>query len=61
VIRVDTSDWVSRTFGGNGDTVRKLVDCLIAAVAIRADIELLHADADFQALARHTPVRVTVR
>jgi predicted nucleic acid-binding protein len=40
----------------NGETVRKLVDCLIAAVAIRADVPLLHADADFAAIARHSPL-----
>jgi predicted nucleic acid-binding protein len=40
-----------------GPTVRKLIDCLIAAVAIEASAELLHADADFVALARHTPLR----
>jgi predicted nucleic acid-binding protein len=41
-----------------GETVRKLIDCLIAAVAIRADIPLLHADADYNVLARHTALRV---
>jgi len=41
-----------------GETVRKLIDCLIAAVAIRADVPVLHADADFDVLARHTPLRV---
>jgi hypothetical protein len=41
-----------------GETVRKLIDCLIAAVAIRADIPVLHADADFEVLARHTPLRL---
>lgn len=40
-----------------GETVRKLIDCLIAAVAIRAGAELLHADVDFAALARHTELR----
>jgi predicted nucleic acid-binding protein len=40
-----------------GATVRKLVDCLIAAVAIEADAELLHAGSDFVALAQHTPLR----
>lgn len=53
----DAATWY-RTCRRNGDTVRKLVDCLIAAVAIRADAELLHADADFEALARHTPLRL---
>lgn len=41
-----------------GETARKLIDCLIAAVAIRADIPVLHADSDFQVLARHTALRV---
>jgi hypothetical protein len=41
-----------------GETVRKLVDCLIAAVAIREDVAVLHSDADFDALARHTALRV---
>jgi len=44
-----------------GDTVRKLIDCLVAAVAIRADMPVLHADADFDVLARHTPLRLELR
>jgi predicted nucleic acid-binding protein len=42
----------------HGESVRRLIDCLIAAVAIRADIPVLHADADFEVLARHTPLRI---
>ncbi len=42
----------------SGETVRRLVDCLIAAVAIRADAALLHRDADFDVLARHTELRI---
>ena len=41
-----------------GETVRNFIDCLIAAVAIRADIPLLHNDVDFIALARHTELQV---
>lgn len=41
-----------------GSTVRRLPDCLIAAVAIRNDAAVLHADADFDALARHTTLSV---
>jgi len=41
-----------------GDTVRKLPDCLIAAVAIRADAAVLHKDTDFDMLARHTELRI---
>jgi predicted nucleic acid-binding protein len=36
-----------------GTTIRRLPDCLIAAVAIRAGAALLHRDADFDAIARH--------
>ena len=41
-----------------GATVRKLIDCLIAAVAVRHGAEILHADADFVALSRHTELRL---
>ena len=41
-----------------GETVRKLTDCLIAAVAIRAGATLLHRDQDFEVIARHAPLRV---
>jgi len=43
-----------RTCRRNGETVRKLIDCLIASVAIRSNAPVLHADADFAVLARHT-------
>lgn len=43
-----------RTCRRNGETVHKLIDCLIAAVAIRSSTPVLHADVDFAALARHT-------
>ncbi len=43
-----------------GETPRQLVDCLIAAVAIRNDAELLCADADFLVIARHAPLRLAV-
>ncbi|HKZ12952.1 MAG TPA: PIN domain nuclease [Solirubrobacterales bacterium] len=41
-----------------GETPRKLTDCLIAAVAIRNDAELLCQDADFLTIARHAPLRL---
>jgi predicted nucleic acid-binding protein len=37
-----------------GTTIRRLPDCLIAAVAIRNGISLMHQDADFEAIARHS-------
>lgn len=47
-----------RTCRRGGETVRKLIDCLIAATAIRAGIPVLHADVDFEALARQTELRI---
>ena len=41
-----------------GETPRSLVDCLIAIVAIRNEAELLCCDADFQVIARHSPLRL---
>ena len=41
-----------------GETVRKSIDCLIAAVAISAEVPILHNDVDFDVLARHTPLQV---
>lgn len=43
-----------------GETPRKLTDCLIAAVAIRSDAELLCADSDFAAIARHADLRLSL-
>jgi predicted nucleic acid-binding protein len=47
-----------RTCRSRGETVRKLIDCLIGAVAVRAGAEILHADTDFVVLARHTDLRL---
>ncbi|HEX2040492.1 MAG TPA: PIN domain nuclease [Acidimicrobiales bacterium] len=41
-----------------GVTVRRLVDCLIGAVAVRHQARILHMDADFDTLAEHTGVEV---
>ncbi|MGH3011077.1 MAG: type II toxin-antitoxin system VapC family toxin [Gaiellaceae bacterium] len=41
-----------------GETVRKLTDCLVAVPTIAAGAELLHADSDFEILARHSPLRI---
>jgi predicted nucleic acid-binding protein len=43
-----------------GRTVRKLIDCLIAAVAIRASVPVLHRDADFTAIADGTELVIDI-
>ena len=37
-----------------GETPRALVDCLVGAVALRHRAPVLHADRDYDVLARHT-------
>jgi predicted nucleic acid-binding protein len=47
-----------RVCRGKGKTPRKLSDCLIAAVAIRNDAELLCEDVDFSVIAGCAPLRL---
>jgi predicted nucleic acid-binding protein len=37
-----------------GHTIRSMVDCLIAAIAIRRGVTLLHKDADFEVIGQFT-------
>lgn len=41
-----------------GETPRSQIDCLIAAVAVRHGVPVLHRDRDFDVIARHTPLQV---
>lgn len=41
-----------------GLTVRRQIDCLIAAIAIRHSVVLLHADRDFTSLAECSALRI---
>lgn len=54
----DSAAMLYRRCRKHGATVRKLIDCLIGAIAIRVDAPVLHNDADFRVLARHTDMRV---
>jgi predicted nucleic acid-binding protein len=42
-----------------GRTVRNLSDCVIAAIAIRTDVELIHKDVDFETIQLVSPLRAT--
>lgn len=46
--------FIYRTCRSAGETIRSLVDCLIAVPAIRGGAAVLHNNADFDAIARHT-------
>lgn len=54
----ETAAAFHRTCRRTGSTIRKLVDCLITAVAVRHDVPVLHADHDFDTLYRHTELSV---
>ncbi len=41
----------------HGETVRSILDCMIAAVALRHGATLIHKDRDFEVLARVTSLR----
>jgi len=53
----ETAADLYRACRAGGETVRALTDCLIAVVALRASLPVLHADRDFEVLARHTGLR----
>ena len=56
-------DWLDaariyRELRRRGETLRSQIDALMAAVAIRLDVPVLHRDRDFDTIARHTPLRL---
>jgi hypothetical protein len=57
-IDFDAAAAIYRSCRSQGKTVRKLIDCLIAAVAMRANVPLLHMDQDFTAIAGATDLRL---
>jgi predicted nucleic acid-binding protein len=62
-LRVEPLDYeeaaaVYRVCRRNGETVRRLIDCLIASVSLRTDTPILHCDGDFDVIARHTDLLV---
>jgi predicted nucleic acid-binding protein len=56
-------DWLDaatifRELRWRGVTIRSQIDALIAAVAIRLDLPVLHHDRDFASIAQHTALEV---
>jgi len=55
-------DWLDaatiyRELGWRGVTIRSQIDALIAAVAIRLNVPVLHHDRDYEHITRHTALR----
>jgi predicted nucleic acid-binding protein len=49
---------IYRSLRRRGLTIRRPVDCLIAALAIKQKVSLLHKDTDFAVIAQHFPLSV---
>jgi predicted nucleic acid-binding protein len=45
---------IRRATRAAGESVRGTLDCLIAAIAIRENVPVLHSDRDFEVIARHS-------
>lgn len=54
----ETAAALYRAARRTGATVRSLLDCLVAAAALRTDSPLLARDRDFEVLARVSPLRL---
>jgi predicted nucleic acid-binding protein len=59
-IDVDAAAALYRRCRERGFTIRSLNDCLIAAIAIRADVPMLHRDRDFDVIAANSDLKVVV-
>jgi predicted nucleic acid-binding protein len=46
-----------RSLRKRGITIRKPIDCMIAAVAIEHDLPLLHNDRDFDGISKHSKLK----
>jgi predicted nucleic acid-binding protein len=49
---------IYRDIRRRGFTIESSIDCLIAAIAIRHGVPVMHADQDFDTIARFTPLRI---
>lgn len=49
---------IYRSVRKRGLTIQSPVDCLIAALAIKQKVTLLHSDSDFTVIAKHFPLSI---
>lgn len=62
-LTLDEGDWDSaadiyRSCRHAGTTPPKMIDCLIAAIAIRCDVPVLAQDRDYALIAEHTALQL---
>ena len=46
---------IYRNLRSKGITIRSIIDCLIAVIAIESNLEILHKDRDFQMIGKYYP------
>lgn len=54
----ETAASIYRTCRRHGHTPRSLLDCVVAAVAMRVGASVLHHDRDFDVMARHVGLAI---
>ena len=54
---VEEAAAIHRLCRRGGHTVRSLIDCLVAAMALRLDVEVAHRDRDYEIIATHCGLR----
>lgn len=57
-VEVDEGAAIYRACRAYGEIVRAVNDCVVAAIAIRNDVPILHRDRDYDVIAKYTPLRV---
>lgn len=57
LVDTETAAAIHRACRHGGETVRNLIDCQVAATAIRMDLPVLHRDRDFDVICRHSRLR----
>lgn len=57
-VDVEEAAAIYRACRREGETIRSVNDCLIAAIAIRNGLPVLHSDRAFDAIAQHSDLRV---
>ncbi len=54
ILDTEAAAAIHRACRRGGETVRNLLDCQVAATALRLGLPLLHRDRDFDVIARHS-------
>lgn len=57
LVDIEDAARIHRACRRQGETVRNLIDCMVAATARRLGLPVLHRDRDYEVMARHVDLR----